>query len=312
MLQAHHVKPVIGKLEGYTTVINDYFEASWLYSQGHFGKGSKSRSRPIHCDLATKTFGKWRRSFNIWHWVLNIFSMWRQRGTKRDRCGVPKNQNNEQVLLCDVHREVLFLLPEETLYLSALGVLQVERKESDFMDLDAIWELFSGINFDHSPQPDPSQLHTSEGIMCPASSFFARFKVYQHFRSRGWVVRHGLEFGVDFLLYAGGPEEVHAAFGVMLVDSTPRLRDCARWVRLAETVAKNVVLCQTILPAYCLRDVEEGSPPGTSPKLQTIAAVLAEAAGRQLLPLAKVRTVKLGRFKGSLPSQTTPNKRFKV
>ncbi len=42
----------------------------------------------------------------------------------------------------------------------------------------------------------------------------SRYALYRHFRALGWVVRPGLEFGVDLLLYTAGPEAVHATYGV--------------------------------------------------------------------------------------------------
>lgn len=45
--------------------------------------------------------------------------------------------------------------------------------------------------------------------------FVARFCAYQHFRSRGWVLRAGLKFGVDFVAYRDGPQRYHASFSVV-------------------------------------------------------------------------------------------------
>ena len=50
-------------------------------------------------------------------------------------------------------------------------------------------------------------------VICPRDSLFARYKAYQSFRDKGWIVRHGTEFGVDFLLYSRSPDDIHAAYG---------------------------------------------------------------------------------------------------
>lgn len=47
------------------------------------------------------------------------------------------------------------------------------------------------------------------------------FAAYKHLRLRGWVVRSGLKYGVDFLLYNGaGPEFSHAEYGARVVFSS--------------------------------------------------------------------------------------------
>jgi len=41
--------------------------------------------------------------------------------------------------------------------------------------------------------------------------------VYHHFRSLGWVVRDGVKFAVDYLLYQKGPAFNHANFSVIVL-----------------------------------------------------------------------------------------------
>lgn len=42
------------------------------------------------------------------------------------------------------------------------------------------------------------------------SPFLVNYVVYHHFRSLGWVVKGGLKFCVDYLLYKRGPVFHHA------------------------------------------------------------------------------------------------------
>lgn len=42
---------------------------------------------------------------------------------------------------------------------------------------------------------------------------------YHHYRSLGWVVRSGIKFGVDYLLYNRGPAFSHAEFSVLVLPS---------------------------------------------------------------------------------------------
>ncbi|KAJ3002454.1 UNVERIFIED_CONTAM: hypothetical protein HDU68_006215, partial [Siphonaria sp. JEL0065] len=46
-------------------------------------------------------------------------------------------------------------------------------------------------------------------------AFAARFTAYTLLRKRGWVVRDGLKFGCDYVLYkTGGPRKFHAEYAV--------------------------------------------------------------------------------------------------
>jgi tRNA-splicing endonuclease subunit Sen2 len=53
----------------------------------------------------------------------------------------------------------------------------------------------------------------------PDNQFVLRYVVYHHFRSLGWVVRPGIKFAVDYLLYLRGPAFHHAEFAIMIIPS---------------------------------------------------------------------------------------------
>ncbi|KAH6638738.1 tRNA-splicing endonuclease-like protein subunit Sen2 [Boeremia exigua] len=55
--------------------------------------------------------------------------------------------------------------------------------------------------------------------IAPDNPFLLKYAVYHHFRSLGWVVRPGIKFAVDYLLYLRGPAFHHAEFGVHIVPS---------------------------------------------------------------------------------------------
>lgn len=55
--------------------------------------------------------------------------------------------------------------------------------------------------------------------IAPDNSFILKYVVYHHFRSLGWVVRPGIKFAVDYLLYLRGPAFHHAEFGIQIVPS---------------------------------------------------------------------------------------------
>ncbi|KAL4801578.1 hypothetical protein BDV18DRAFT_167301 [Aspergillus unguis] len=49
--------------------------------------------------------------------------------------------------------------------------------------------------------------------------FLVSYAVYHHFRSLGWVVRSGVKFGADYLLYNRGPVFSHAEFAIIVLPS---------------------------------------------------------------------------------------------
>ncbi|KAF1968758.1 hypothetical protein BU23DRAFT_540764 [Bimuria novae-zelandiae CBS 107.79] len=51
----------------------------------------------------------------------------------------------------------------------------------------------------------------------PDNSFMMKYVVFHHFRSLGWVVRPGIKFACDYLLYLRGPAFTHAEFAIMIV-----------------------------------------------------------------------------------------------
>jgi tRNA-splicing endonuclease subunit Sen2 len=53
----------------------------------------------------------------------------------------------------------------------------------------------------------------------PDNPFILKYVVFHHFRSLGWVVRPGIKFAVDYLLYIRGPAFSHAEFAIMIIPS---------------------------------------------------------------------------------------------
>lgn len=55
--------------------------------------------------------------------------------------------------------------------------------------------------------------------IAPDNPFLLKYVVYHHFRSLGWVVRPGIKFAVDYLLYIRGPAFTHAEFAIIIIPS---------------------------------------------------------------------------------------------
>ncbi|KAF2246104.1 hypothetical protein BU26DRAFT_61809 [Trematosphaeria pertusa] len=66
----------------------------------------------------------------------------------------------------------------------------------------------------------PELLDRSAGSPIPPDNpFLLKYVVFHHFRSLGWVVRPGIKFACDYLLYLRGPAFHHAEFAIMIVPS---------------------------------------------------------------------------------------------
>lgn len=71
---------------------------------------------------------------------------------------------------------------------------------------------------------------------------FVRSYIKSKFDSDGWMVKQGLKFGVDFLLYEFDPDVVHAKYAVLVAPNDLTWRDVISLVRLLENTAKQLVI----------------------------------------------------------------------
>ena len=110
------------------------------------------------------------------------------------------------------NQEHLQLTLEEAFFLVyGLGVLSVLDPETSAPMSTP--EVFSLCRQNSSfPRQPPSRFR-------PDDRFLTSYVVYHHFRSLGWVVRSGVKFAVDYLLYNRGPAFSHAEFAVVIVPS---------------------------------------------------------------------------------------------
>ncbi|KAJ2159249.1 tRNA splicing endonuclease subunit sen2 [Coemansia sp. RSA 552] len=128
--------------------------------------------------------------------------------------------------------EPVQLSPFETLFLVDIRCLVVRDEQTcrqyAYMEL---WDLF-----DHG-------------------AFEQKYAAYYYYRSRGWVVRSGLKYGADFLLYGkGGPSAAHSAYAVVvrraeedggLAASSPYMLALSR---INTQARKKLILCYVRAP----------------------------------------------------------------
>ncbi|KAL8912055.1 MAG: hypothetical protein Q9171_002843 [Xanthocarpia ochracea] len=111
-----------------------------------------------------------------------------------------------------INQEHLQLTFEEAFFLIyAVGVLEIQDPLTS--QVIATSRLLSICrSYSYFPPKSPSSL-------APDDPFLLSYVVYHHFRSLGWVVRPGIKFGVDHLLYNRGPVFTHAEFAVIVLPS---------------------------------------------------------------------------------------------
>ncbi len=70
------------------------------------------------------------------------------------------------------------------------------------------------------------------------------YSVYKDLRARGFVVRRGLKFGCDFLIYRYGPGIDHAPYGVHVyaIDEKVDPIEIVRMGRVIHSVRKNLII----------------------------------------------------------------------
>ncbi|CAK7213796.1 tRNA splicing endonuclease subunit sen2 [Sporothrix bragantina] len=112
------------------------------------------------------------------------------------------------------NKEHLQLSVEEAFFLSyAVGALRVvDPQTQQALSTLQLFELCRQYSYYPPRTSPPSELSTDD-------PFLIHYAVYHHFRSLGWVPRHGIKFGVDWMLYGKGPALDHAEFGVLVVPS---------------------------------------------------------------------------------------------
>ena len=101
---------------------------------------------------------------------------------------------------------------EEAFFLSySVGALIVHNPTNGFpISIEDLFTLFRKFSY-FPPLISPR--------LAPDDPFLLNYVVYHHFRSLGWVVRGGVKFAVDFMLYDRGPVFSHAEFAVVILPS---------------------------------------------------------------------------------------------
>jgi len=89
------------------------------------------------------------------------------------------------------------------------------------MKLEDIWDALQQIHTPSIPS-SPTPPSTANRFDNP---FLVNYAVYHYYRSLGWVVKGGIKFCVDLLLYKRGPVFHHAEFGVVVIPVYEDIKD---------------------------------------------------------------------------------------
>ncbi|KAJ3011099.1 tRNA splicing endonuclease subunit sen2 [Thoreauomyces humboldtii] len=175
----------------------------------------------------------------------------------------------------EVDPERYQITPEEVFFLAhAVGILEVkESSESPPLSHTSLWSHLRMSSTAlalpllppptvSSPTPDPhSPIDSRPTLATLHESFAVRYAAYHHYRSRGWVVKSGIKFGTDLVLYRRGPIFRHSDYAVVVVPSFYDDREDregwsrAGWVwamavsRVCAQVGKRVLFCHVVVPS---------------------------------------------------------------
>ncbi|XP_068618122.1 uncharacterized protein Tsen2 [Battus philenor] len=125
--------------------------------------------------------------------------------------------------------EKLMLTTQESFFLLyGLGCLQILNSDNKVLSISQCWSLFTNRD----------------------KHFLEKYIVYHYFRSKGYIVKPGIKFGGDFLLYKEGPGINHADFVVLIRNN----KEKCDWIsifghlRVACTTVKEILIAEVISP----------------------------------------------------------------
>ncbi|KAI5642140.1 JAB1/Mov34/MPN/PAD-1 ubiquitin protease domain-containing protein [Phthorimaea operculella] len=126
-------------------------------------------------------------------------------------------------------QEKLMLSLQEAFFLQfALGCLQIISLDGKSLNVQQSWDIFCKTDKDYIP----------------------KYVVYHYYRSKGYVVKPGIKFGGDFLLYKEGPSIAHAEFIVVMKVAQEKKdwNSILGHIRMATTTLKEIIIAEVTKP----------------------------------------------------------------
>ncbi|CAG4951982.1 unnamed protein product [Colias eurytheme] len=138
----------------------------------------------------------------------------------KPKCCLNKIQLEEKLML--TKQEAFFLL-------YGLGCLQIFNIDNKLLKVNDCWKLFNEA--DHY--------------------FMNKYIVYHYYRSKGYIVKPGIKFGGDFLIYREGPGINHSDY-IVVIKQKQESQDWLTMlghVRMAATTVKEIIIIEIIEPS---------------------------------------------------------------
>ncbi|ORZ23259.1 hypothetical protein BCR42DRAFT_404366 [Absidia repens] len=253
-----------------------------LYQQGHFGKGTLSRSDPTW-------YSRLQQSQELTPEQITVARRKQRRLLQQQRKQRTSSTTPETVASLGESqqepdrwsmKELLEWTQGENYECSqldlfeafflvyAIDALDIQDKDQLRLGIDDCWSIFSRA---YSPALIPTRNMDSSSKL---NMFAPHYAAYHYYRSQGWIPKDGLKFGVDFVLYQLGPSYRHAEFAVLIIPCTESSSSTAsssftasghqqytspytwtellRISRVCNQVKKTLVLCYVTLPLSTL------------------------------------------------------------
>ncbi|KAJ2958180.1 hypothetical protein NQZ79_g6206 [Umbelopsis isabellina] len=173
------------------------------------------------------------------------------------------------------HNEHLELSLVEAFFLAyGLGCLQLLEKDGlnrhtkHFIPLLQCWRLFciNGVRKGDNRQEVLSRNTAGEDVtnimflrcVRPDNDFILNYVTYHYYRSKGWVVKEGLKFGVNWVLYQRGPAFTHGDLTVRPIQLGYRHIDTAHIYGNEADVGAAIAKRHEIFVTTKLWDAEQG------------------------------------------------------
>ena len=209
---------IIAHLKDDRIIVQDvHLNGLKLWKQGFYGRGTLSRGAPT-----------WATRMHLKDQAESLYQV----------KNAGKSLSNTKI-----DREEYVLSREEAFYLLVNDWIQIyDENVKSFRSKMQLWDIFSKGDCGYDDYQEFS------------CSFSIRYAVYQYYRNKKWVVRPGLKYGADYVLYRKGPSIDHSEYIVLImVDNGDNyLNRNWKWVlrmsRLSSQVKKKLVCCFVVLP----------------------------------------------------------------
>ncbi|GFU31089.1 tRNA-splicing endonuclease subunit Sen2, partial [Nephila pilipes] len=246
-------KIVEGYLQENCVLVHDEESMIMLYNMGFFGKGTLSKNAPQVCvKKKNNTPPRKKQKTEPCDSHDDVIEV----SDSDDEDNVQSDENKRdasEILLssdsdddnrrykCSKQsesdeKESLQLTFQEAFFLSyGLGCLIVKDQNTP-LNIGVLWSRFCDLS------PDFPVMYTA----------------YHHFRSKCWVVKSGLKFGADYVLYKDGPPFYHATYTVLVRTVKENLRDVRgikdlTWSSLAALNRVNCTAGKGLLILYVIK-----------------------------------------------------------